>query len=235
MVNGIKAWLIVHIVHSDTLYKGFAPETWAAWALVIVGAYTAFVALRTLKAIHHEAEIAMEIAQAANLNTQAIINSERAWLVATIEVNEGKETSYKIAVLNQGRTPAKLIGGDSAHCFIDLPDNLPIPPVYKAPFFMPNQTFIVSRDSFPIRPFFAPEKIIDHSGMRELAEQSQQFLMFYGRIVYEDMFSGARPKPVRHETRWCYAYLPQTREFKSCGPDEYRGHCDQGHESSNGS
>lgn len=185
--------------------------------------------LADVKAIHHEATTAKDIAQAAMLNTKAIINSERAWLVVTIEADERKQNTYKVTVLNQGRTPAKIIGGDSEYRFIDLPDNLPIPPVYDEPFTMPNQTFIVNRDSFSIRPFLMPEQIIKNSEiktMEAMIAQSQQFLMFYGRIIYEDTFAEARPQSVRHETRWCFAYISQTREFRSCGPNDYRGHCD---------
>jgi hypothetical protein len=222
----VKDWLIVH---KDIICKAFAPETWSAWALVFVGVVAALVAWRTLKAIHHEATTAKDIAQAAMLNTKAIINSERAWLVVTIEADEGKQNTYKVTVLNQGRTPAKIIGGDSEYRFIDLPDNLPIPPVYDVPFTMPNQTFIVNRDSFSIRPFLMPEQIIKNSEiktMEAMIAQSQQFLMFYGRIIYEDTFTEARPQSVRHETRWCFAYISQAREFRSCGPNDYRGHCD---------
>jgi hypothetical protein len=220
-VESVKNWLIVH---KDTICKAFAPETWSAWALVFVGLAAAFVAWLTLKAIHEEAKTAKETALAAMLNAQAVVNAERAWLVVRIEANEG---SYKVTVLNQGRTPAKLIGGDSSHRFTDLPENLPVPPVYDAPFIMPNQTFIVNRDSFSIRPYFVPEQIIEQSNMKAWIDESRRFLMFYGRIIYEDIFSGARPYPVRHETRWCFAYIPQTREFRSCGPNEYSGHYDQ--------
>ncbi|SRR6266851_3411066 len=70
------------------LEKAFAPDTWPTWALVLVGVWAARIAIRTLKAIEHEARIARDIADAAKenavaakANALALIIENRPWLL----------------------------------------------------------------------------------------------------------------------------------------------------------
>jgi len=64
--------------------EAFAPETWANWALFFAAVLAAIIALRTLYAIHKEAVEIRKVADAANENAQALINAERAWIMADI-------------------------------------------------------------------------------------------------------------------------------------------------------
>ncbi len=219
-------------------HKAFAPEFASNWALVLVGIGAGVLAFFTLRKIRDQAEsgkdaaiAGKDAARAALLNAQAVINAERAWLAVSIDIevsnpNDPNETpKCYVAYLNQGRTPAKIIGIDFTHRFIDQPDNLPVPPTYNSPSFLPDSTFIVSRDSFKINPFFDPISILTQARKQVAVGFSTEFLMFYGRITYEDVFANQEGEHVLHETRWCFAYNPNSQKrFVACGPNEYNQH-----------
>ena len=92
-----------------------------AWAASIVLAILGYVgimlALRTLKRIDQHIEVsaataqaAMESATAALSLAQAISNSERPWIVVTVEPFLTMESSFKVMAANRGRSPARIIG-----------------------------------------------------------------------------------------------------------------------------
>ena len=158
------------------------------------------------------------------------------------EEENGEGYMCYISIQNQGRTPAKIVGGSSAHCFIDRPDNLPIPPDYSTPFFLPDSTFIVTGDSFKIHPGFKPDFILERTGKRGAVDGALKFLIVFGCVVYEDVFALPDGTSGTHETRWCFAYRPsgdkpslnsmflspteqpRPAAFVTCGPPEYSGH-----------
>jgi hypothetical protein len=223
------------------------PEGVGAWAVILTLFVIAWQSVETRAA----AQATQASAVAALLNAQAVINAERAWLTVTVadefaplpeldpnhyenerlqmkrvfaEQEEGGRT-YRISFQNRGRTPAKIVGGDSCHRFIDLPDNLPVPVNYSCPIFLPDPTFIVNGDSFRIHPGFKPDFILERDRKRVNVGFSAEFLIFYGRIIYEDVFALPDGSSGRHETRWCFAYRPgEEKAFVACGPDEYSGH-----------
>jgi hypothetical protein len=88
------------------------------------------------KILRKSVEATEKSAAAALLNAQAVINAERAWLTVTIEeefsplpdvarnrienerrqmerimAEDGEQKIYYISIHNQGRTPAKIVGG----------------------------------------------------------------------------------------------------------------------------
>jgi hypothetical protein len=192
------------------------PEWWA-----IIGLFA------TLFILIWQTYETRKAAKSALLNAQAIINAERAWMAVTVESSPiANSAPFFISYLNQGRTPAKIVGEQFAHRFVKLPDDLPVPVKYPDVMFPPENTFIVSKDSFRSRPGFDPESILNQNGKKDVVITRSEFLMFYGRIVYEDVFaSGKDGVRVTHETRWCYAYIPDgEKRFTACGPDEYNGY-----------
>jgi len=227
---------------------------WIAYAgnllLVGVGIGTLIAVWIQAKRMGEHAKELKKVANAALLNAQAIINAERAWIAATIDeefstpdreesieehnrrarrfavARAGEESpTFHIYCINKGRTPAKIIGGDSGHCFIDRPDNLPVPFEYSSPIFLPDPTFTVNGDSFKLHPGFKPDFMWRRGKTLEEAECFTDFLMVYGRITYEDVFTLPDGSRSVHETRWCFAYRPgDERPFVACGPSEYNGH-----------
>jgi hypothetical protein len=90
----------------------------------------------------------------------------------------------------------------------------PIPPDYGRTFNSPNETFSAPDAGFDIRPPVNPRAIIEQRPLSEKMYNANQILIFYGRIIYEDVLGKER-----HETRWCYSWQPNERQFIKTGPD----------------
>jgi len=170
---------------------------------------TAWAILLTLLAIAEQtqqtrnaAEAGLDSANAARLNAQSLVNSERPWLIAEAVKNSQMPHFYEIQITNCGRTPARFISGDAAHNFVERPDLLPVPPIYSSPFTIPKQVLIATGKGFPIPHGYSIPHLLD------IPEAANKTLIVYGRIIYEDTII----PNLTHETRWCFGYVPATRE-----------------------
>jgi hypothetical protein len=159
------------------------------------------------------AGIAWKQANAATLSVQAVINAERPWILVTAERVPGGQGYCVFMAYNKGRTPAQIVSGSATHEFAASPDDLKVPPTYKSPFNLPNNTLLVRDDSFPIYPDpgIKPETITP--------SRPNDILFFYGRIVYDDVLGKDRPGYTQHETRWCFAFFKDGLRFVRTGPD----------------
>ncbi len=181
-------------------------------ALAVIGAIAACIAIKTLRYIGVQTKHAGIAAKAARDGAQAVLDSERPWIVIDIEQERVPPRRCNFLVVNRGRTPAKIISGSATHVFAASPNDLEIPPIYESPFLFPNKTLIVQSDSFPVYPAGIRPQTMVVAGSTEI-------LFFYGTVVYDDVFGTNRHGYVRHETRWCYAYLPDGHRFIRTGPD----------------
>jgi hypothetical protein len=197
----------------------------ATGVLVFVGIGAIRAALRTLGEMRNQGGTAREAADAALLNAQALIASERPWFVASIE-QEDHSDYWRVRITNKGRTPGHLNAMFSEYIFVSLPEDLPIPPEYHSPCFMPDTRFFVTGDSFTDReqlPGFNPIYCIEHE-----RQNQTDLLVIYGRATYSDTFTWGTPGEIIHETRWCYVYHQYpTGRFAPCGPYAYNGYRDR--------
>ena len=186
---------------------------------------TTWAVMFTLGAIIWQSYETRKAAEAALLNAQAIINAERAWLTITIQKDasiKSPTTKFVNVLLNEGRTPARLKTIHIDQTFASSPDQLPIPPRYKGVIAVPENMFVVGNNGFPIGITFDPKKILFLSHKMGTVENAQEFLIFYGRITYEDVFNVKGGEVIEHETCWCYAWTPwEGGKFVKAGPAEY--------------
>lgn len=136
---------------------------------------------------------------------------------------KGEPKVFNISCLNQGRTPARIISVCAAYLFIDKPENLSTPPDYSAPTRMPEQNFIVSRDSFRFQPGFSPRSVWENAREAKSLKPDDNFLMYYGRVVYEDIFAfGGQSNRVQRESRWSFCCFMDSDDLPvRSGPGEY--------------
>jgi hypothetical protein len=225
---------------------GAKPDWWAigpnlamaigTLALVIIGVFAARAAFRTLDTIKEQTEAAKDSAETARLNAQAVIDSERPWLVVTVEKNEAMSGYFFFRITNRGGTPAKIISAGFSHDFQASPDGLPMPPVYE-PFFAPNNRYLLAPgDYFNVQRTwndlvtgFSPETIIT-SQTQKRGTLEIDILFFYGQVIYDDVFGTERPGYAPHETRWCFSFHRDgmRERFVRTGPNgdnnEYNRH-----------
>lgn len=181
------------------LSKWYAvPDWWLAGIAFVTGCFICWQSWETRKS----AKAALLSASAARLNAQALVNSERPWLIAETVKNSQIPHFYEIQITNCGRTPARFISGDAAYVFVERPDLLPVPPTYTSPFFIPKQVLIAPGKGFPIPPGYNIPHLLD------MPQAANKTLVVYGHIIYEDTII----PDVVHETRWCFGYIPATCE-----------------------
>jgi len=84
--------------------------------LAILGYVGIMLGLRTLKSIDRHllasgatSQAALESANAALALAEAIANSERPWIVVTVEPFLTMENSFKVMASNRGRSPARIV------------------------------------------------------------------------------------------------------------------------------
>lgn len=184
------------------------PEGITTWAIILTGFAIAVQSWETRKA-----------ANAALLNAQAVINSERPWFIA--EVVEVESGIFKIRITNKGKTPALLMWGTAKDSFESDPNMLHAPLTGNIQ--CPSQLLYTTDRYFDIPcnpgPGYNPLDLL------RKPEADGKQLVLYGNVVYGDTFD----KKARHETRWCLAYIklgevPKPTDFVLTGPDEYTGH-----------
>jgi hypothetical protein len=181
---------------------------------------------RQIGIMERQTKAAEDAAMAALLNAQAMMHSERPWIIITIEPHPQFRGSFLFAATNKGRTPAQLISGSSEYTFASRPQELAIPPAYSSQFTGLDETLLVPGDPFQIytRSGICPEDILARRASSHELRSYNETLIFYGRIVYRDGFGNGNETNAYHETRWCFAYVKHERRFVVTGPDEYNRH-----------
>jgi hypothetical protein len=169
--------------------------------LFVVGFIGVIIAICTLKDIQKQTVNAGVAAEAAKLNAQAVINSERPWFLVSIQAVKEKPGTFSVQCFNAGRTPGTIESGEccvSKHPATFVPQEKSI---LTDPFILPQRNLIVTRDSFQIREI-KPDSLIspeDHEGIEP------KFLFVYGQIRYWGIL-GDKPGAPLHGTWWCYIY-----------------------------
>ncbi|MGA7858345.1 MAG: hypothetical protein WCA11_10490 [Terracidiphilus sp.] len=221
-----------------------APVLWtwhdrALWGANIVLAVLGYVgiilALRALKHIkrHSEsgaatAQAALEAAQTALSQTQAIIDAERPWIVIRVEASLTKENSFKVMATNRGRAPAKIFALlDQVRIAVDE-TQLPESPEYATmkPGARPEPVVLLPSESVAIRVF-------SRDDVRSFCETDDEFekvklweknIFLHGRVTYREMIS--IPDKPAYETDWCYWCIHGEKKsaMTIAGPPNYNKH-----------
>jgi hypothetical protein len=220
------------------------PLTWAlhdkiAWAanlvLVILGYAGILVAISLLKKIDRQtgyvetaAEAAAASAQAALMNAQAVIRSERPWILTTVEPSRSVENSFTVMATNRGRTPARIIA-TAVRIRIAIDEkHLPGTPEYMneepgAPF---TPIILLPGESTAIKPFRREDVkgLCDSEERYKRIETWEEKIYLYGKVMYVDLIAPADSQA--HETNWCCWYIHgrQNSGLVIAGPPEYNTH-----------
>jgi hypothetical protein len=57
--------------------------------------------------------------------------------------------------------------------------------------------------------------------MKDAVATRTQFFMVYGNVIYRDTLYPESSSEELHETRWCFACVPDRMTFTRSGPEEY--------------
>jgi len=210
--------------------------TWAATVvLAILGYVGILLALSLLKKIDRQtgyaetaAEAAAASAQAALLNAQALIHSERPWVLMTVEPSKAEENSFAVMATNRGRTPARIIATTNGSKIVIDEKHLPGKPEYKeqktdTPL---SPIILLPGESTPIEHF-------SRADVRGLCDSEERFrriatweerVFLYGKVTYKDLIAPSESQV--HETNWCCWYIHgrQNSGLVIAGPPDYNSH-----------
>lgn len=210
--------------------------TWGSTiVLAVLGYVGIMLALRTLKNIdkhlqsgNSTSQAAMDSASAALALAQAIANSERPWIVVTVEPFLTMENSFKVMASNRGRSPARIVSSvDQVRVAVDE-TNLPKVPEFEEfeagdepePIvLLPGEAtgiWALNREDLPT--------ICKNPEELKKVELWQETLFLYGRIKYMEL--AAIGEPQMHETFWCCRYIhgEKSSALVMAGPPAYNKH-----------
>jgi hypothetical protein len=208
---------------------------WGAYlVLAIVGYVGVMLAISLLKKIERQtgyAEVAADAAaasaQAALANAQAFIQSERPWILITVESSRSMENSFTIMATNRGRTPGTIIATSEETSIVIDDKYLPSAPVYKDEKPTPLAPIILLPGEFTVLKHFCRDDVkglCDSEERFKRIETWKEKVFLYGKVVYRDLIAPADHQA--HETNWCCWYIHgrQNSGMVMAGPLEYHTH-----------
>jgi len=187
-----------------------------AWAfnitLTITGIVAVVYARRTVAAAKDSAEAALR-------SVQAVIASERPWMIVDVRPTRvgSVEMTYEFFCSNEGKTPGRILDCKEGFCFVTAPDDLAIKDTDYHPVVMPVPSLKANKQVFSVR-LINPDQMWKDRKIKT----SEKFIVVFGYVLYEDTFpSGKDGIFGKHETHWCFAYHPDgSRVFTPSGPNE---------------
>ncbi len=212
----------VRVISSPAKDRYDKAAFWINVVLAVIGICGIVAAVLTIRKLERQTKATEDSAKAALLNAQALITSERPWLLISIEsygVSLEDETPlspvYIVKARNQGRTPAELIEG---HCSCKLQSAYGFTPSDDMfdPFYAPNENLTVAGAEFLIRKF-VPDAIVSEKDMEGM---EPKMLYVYGKLLYWDTFKDRNdPRNVPYLTRWSFTYDLYRKQFhRTAGP-----------------
>lgn len=209
---------------------------WAAiLVLVILGYAGIMMALSLLRKIERQtrfaetaAQAAAESAQAAMLQAQAIVRSERPWILITVEPSRSVENGFTVLATNRGRSPARIVSTvDQITSAIDQ-NHLPDTPQYRdaEPSAAPDSVILLPGESTGIRSFSRDDVkgfCVNEEKLKRV-EKWEELILLYGKVIYRDLISAGDEQV--HESSWCCWYIHgrQKSGMVLAGPPAYNRH-----------
>jgi len=203
--------------------------------LVVLGYVGIMMGLSLLKKIERQtgyaeatAEAAAASAQAALLNAQTIVHSERPWILITIEPSKSVENSFTVMASNRGRTPAKIIASEKQTRIAIDEEHLPATPEYKSGEAGAQLAHIIllPGDFTPIQHFCRDDVrgLCDSEERYKRIETWEEKIFLYGRVAYKDLISPVDGEV--HQTNWCCWYIHGRNNsgLVMAGASEYNAH-----------
>lgn len=183
------------------------PEGITTWAIIVTFVFIGWQADETRKS----ARGAEKAADAALLNVNVFIRSERPWISVKIEQTPWGR-GFNVIAMNKGRTPARILSHAENCIVMDAMEYatefLPIPPQYGESV-MELET-VLPEDSTEI--YEITRKSITKAGYSETdvskLERCASVAYVFGVIVYCDVLGTS--SEVTYETRWCCWLVPDS-------------------------
>jgi hypothetical protein len=218
---------------------------WGAYlVLALVGYAGVMIAVSTLKRIERNTAAAeakagvavpvdtaaADMAQAALLHAQSMVNAERPWVLVTAEPTRGVENSFEITATNRGRTPATITSALDEVVFAADEAHLPVGSEFKPAGAGSGARFVpiilLPGESATLKSF-SREAVKELCGTDEKfasVESWDERIFLCGKVAYSDLIAPAGKET--HETKWCCWYIhgKQRSALVPAGAAGYNSH-----------
>ena len=209
--------------------------TWGANILLAIFAYVGIMmGLSLLRKIERQAQAGEDAAEAAATNAravldhvQAMVRSERPWILMTVRPAQNIENGFAVVATNRGRSPARIlslveqiaVAVDEAH--------LPAAPAYKDAQVAPADPIILlPGETAEIASFSRTDvkRVCETAERLERVEKWEEKIFLYGNVVYCDL--AAPEQQPAHESGWFCWYIHgrQKSGMVMTGPPAYNRH-----------
>lgn len=180
------------------------------WLLVIVGGVAAWIALHTLRDIKIQTQNAGIAARAAETSANAILRSERPWLLVSDVIVEQvvwgnrRIQGARFVVQNFGKSPAWVVNMGGTFETLNNLGELTLEPVYKHSANEEKRGIVIvpssgGEDRTESHIFRFPHSSLTEDGdFQKVIHDNQAIWCIYGFVSYRDAFD------MDHETRFCY-------------------------------
>jgi len=205
------------------------PEGVTAWALILTFFAIAIQAVIMQKHAGHLktlSESAADNAKAARSNAQAIINSERPWVVIKIDRDGRLPNFFRVRAENRGRTPAAILSAREGCAEVTETAELQMSPAYSKVKQFKEPLLLMSGESQGISDL-SPDHV--KSGYFPDFADWEKIGYIFGSVVYRDLLD--TPDAPEHETRWCCKLDPDLSGeidaddlYLIQGPERYTRH-----------
>ena len=205
------------------------PEGITAWALILTLVVIGIQAIIMQQHAGHLktlSESAADNAEAARLNAQAIINSERPWVVIKIDRDGRLPNFFRVRAENRGRTPAAILSAREGCAEVTETAELQMSPAYSKVKQFKEPLLLMSGESQGISDL-SPDHV--KSGYFPDFADWEKIGYIFGSVVYRDLLD--TPDAPEHETRWCCKLDPDLSGeidaddlYLIQGPERYTRH-----------
>lgn len=201
--------------------------TWAVLLTLLVIAEQVKESAKATQAMRDAIPYQQKAADAALLNAQAVINSERPWITI---LPEKSNNGYSFWVINHGRTPAEVISYRAETRCMNSIKELPLEPVYGIEHkLIPKM--LPPKDSSEILPIESVMGVVDDCQRSEdgttFPHTGTKVPVFYFQVIYTSPLYSSRTDGKErglqpYETRMCFYCSLHTGEgMVICGNESY--------------
>jgi hypothetical protein len=209
----------------QSLLAALAKWTVSDWLMLAydivtaVAACVAYFALRTIRGQGRVMQEQLEQMKASNevarVNVNALLNTERPWLVVRLRYASPKVI---VDIANEGRTPAAIVLAVGKYTFWATADlhNVSLPTHSEE---LVHRRILIPRETWPA--FYEFDITSDRERFDKAVAGALRFV-FFGTLKYIDTV-GNDQLPLR-ETSYCYSFDVTKSQFAMCGLKETNRH-----------
>jgi hypothetical protein len=177
--------------------------TWATWVLVMVGFCGTLFALWSLFTLREQTSEIRKGSDIAKASSDALVNSERAWIDGMFVLNTTLVTRIALNITNHGKTPAHLHGYEVGIGWFAKTGE------QRGPHDLHLHTFVVENIDILLGKGEKKEGIHLLDPIRDFADEAlsgKETVLIYGKVKYWDTVTVGDKSRAPRETSFVYTY-----------------------------